>query len=154
MAYLKWHIEILKTLILTLLLLFVLLIYAVNRDVAILEDVLNTEFCGTINPMDDASEFALLGKKLFKANCATCHNKNMKDRLTGPPLMNAVKDWAAYPKDDLYRWINNPMKLIADGHPRATELWNEWGPSEMTAFPNLTEVEIDAIFEYVDLMSN
>ena len=26
------------------------------------------------------------GKELFIANCASCHNKNMKDKLTGPAL--------------------------------------------------------------------
>ena len=26
------------------------------------------------------------GEALFKANCASCHNRNMKDDLTGPAL--------------------------------------------------------------------
>ena len=29
------------------------------------------------------------GKTLFKDNCASCHNKNMKDDMTGPALGGA-----------------------------------------------------------------
>ena len=42
------------------------------------------------------------GKTLFKNNCASCHNKNMKDKLTGPALGGTQERWAAYPKEDLY----------------------------------------------------
>ena len=147
MAYLKWHIEILKTLIFTFILLLLLLVYAVNRDLAVPTEPINKGILVTAT--NSLTEEEKIGKKLFKANCASCHHKNMKDRLTGPSLINAQEEWAEYPVEDLYRWINNPMKLVGEGHPRATELWSEWGPSEMTAFPKLTPDEIDAIFEYV-----
>ena len=62
------------------------------------------------------------GKNLFIANCASCHNKNMKDNLTGPALGGTEERWAAFPREDLYKWIRNSQALIATGHPRATEL--------------------------------
>jgi mono/diheme cytochrome c family protein len=89
------------------------------------------------------------GKTLFKNNCASCHNKNMRDALTGPALGGYEERWADYPKEDLYYWIRNSQAMINDGHPRAVELWNEWKPTVMTAFPNLTDQDIDNIMAYV-----
>jgi len=89
------------------------------------------------------------GKTLFKNQCASCHNKNMKDKLTGPALGGFDQRWAAYPKEDLYGWIRNSQAMIASGHPRAVELWNEWKPTIMTSFTSLTDAEIDNILAYV-----
>ncbi len=89
------------------------------------------------------------GKSLFRNKCASCHNRNMKDDLTGPALGGVEERWADYPREDLYNWINNSQKMIADGHPRATELWSEWGPTIMNNF-NLTTAEMDNILAYID----
>ena len=91
-----------------------------------------------------------LGKTLFKNNCASCHNKNMKDDLTGPALGAYQDRWADYSQDELYEWIRNSQGMIQDGHPKATELWNQWKPTVMTAFPNLTDDDIVNILAYVD----
>lgn len=88
------------------------------------------------------------GKNLFKANCATCHARDMKSKLTGPALGGVEERWADYPQEDLYSWIRNSQALIAEGHPRAVELWNEWN-SVMTNF-NLTDEQIANILAYVD----
>ncbi|MBK7359452.1 MAG: c-type cytochrome [Saprospiraceae bacterium] len=91
-----------------------------------------------------------VGKSSFKNNCASCHNKNMKDPLTGPALGGSVERWAAFPRADLHNWVRNSQALIKAGHPRATELWNQFKPTVMTAFPNLSDEEIESIFLYVD----
>lgn len=91
-----------------------------------------------------------LGKTSFKNNCAACHNKNMKDALTGPALAGSKDRWASYPKSDLYSWIRNSQALIKKGHPKATELWNQYKPTVMTAFPNLSDDEIESILLYID----
>jgi len=90
------------------------------------------------------------GKQLFKANCASCHAKNMRKDLTGPALADVEERWAEYPIEDLYAWIRNSSKLIEDGHPRALSIWKEWDKSTMTPFPNLTNEEIDAILKYIN----
>lgn len=90
------------------------------------------------------------GKALFKNYCATCHVRDMKNNLTGPALGGTQERWADYPEEDLYRWIRNSQALIAEGHPRATELWGEWGPTVMNSFPNLTDQEIKNILGYID----
>ena len=90
------------------------------------------------------------GETLFKNYCASCHNKNMKDNLTGPALGGVEERWADYPKEELYAWVRNSQAMIADGHPRAVELWNEWKPTVMNNFPALTDQQIDNILAYVD----
>ncbi|MGK0364503.1 MAG: cytochrome c2 [Saprospiraceae bacterium] len=90
------------------------------------------------------------GKTSFKNYCASCHNKNMKDDMTGPALAGLEERWADYPREDLYDWIRNSSKMIADGHPRATELWAQWKPNAMTAFPNLTDAQIENVIAYIN----
>jgi cytochrome c2 len=90
------------------------------------------------------------GKELFTANCASCHNKNMKDNLTGPALGGTEERWAAYPRKDLYAWIRNSQALIATGHPRATELWAKWKPVLMNNFTGLTDEQIESTLLYIN----
>lgn len=86
------------------------------------------------------------GKTLFQNQCASCHNKNMKDDLTGPALGGFDTRWSAFSRDDLYSWIHNSQAMIASGHPRAVELWNKWKPTVMTSFPAFTDEEIESLF--------
>jgi predicted CXXCH cytochrome family protein len=86
------------------------------------------------------------GKALFQANCASCHNP-LKD-ATGPALkgMSARtpgKEW-------LHKWVKNPMAMISSGDKYANEIYVKWNKTAMTAFPNLSEAEIDAIINYVE----
>lgn len=88
------------------------------------------------------------GKTLFTANCASCHAKNMKSALTGPALGGVEAKWDS--KDNLYAWIRNSQAMIKAGHPRAIEVWNQYKPTVMTAFPTLTDDDIASILVYID----
>lgn len=90
-----------------------------------------------------------LGKDLFKANCAQCHNKNMKDNLTGPALGGVETRWAGKEKL-LYKWISNSQSVIAAGDPYATELYNKFNKTLMTPFPQLKDADIANILAYID----
>lgn len=86
------------------------------------------------------------GKALFQANCASCHNP-LKD-ATGPALKGVTgrvpnKEW-------IYKWIKNSAAVIASGDKYANDLYNKWNKTAMTAFPSLSNEEIDAIVKYVD----
>ena len=85
------------------------------------------------------------GKTIFMNQCASCHNKNMKDDLTGPALAGLQERWAGYSKEELYNWVRNSQVMIAAGHPRAVELWNRWKPTVMSSFPAFTDEEIESI---------
>lgn len=89
------------------------------------------------------------GKALFKANCATCHNKNMKDKLTGPALGGTQERWEGR-EELLYQWIRNSQAVIATGDAYAVNLYKEYNNSVMTAFPNLTDQQIESILGYID----
>jgi len=90
-----------------------------------------------------------LGKDLFKANCAQCHNRNMKDNLTGPALGGTRDRWAGR-EELLYAWIRNSQAVIATGDPYAVALYNQWNKVLMNPFPNLTDDQITSILDYVD----
>ena len=83
------------------------------------------------------------GKALFMANCASCHNP-LKD-ATGPALQGALQRW----NNDtarLHAYVRNPSKL-AQTDEYAKALQQKWNIN-MTAFPDLTNDQIDAIFQY------
>lgn len=86
------------------------------------------------------------GKQLFQNNCATCHNP-LKD-ATGPKLQGVKANWPT--PEWGYAWVKNPSGMIASGDKHANEVFAKWKPTVMTAFPALSNEDIDAIFKYVD----
>lgn len=89
------------------------------------------------------------GKKLFK-KCAICHRTDDKDKK-GPGLKDATKrmpggDWR-------YRFVRNSSEMIAAGDAYATKLYVKYKQETMTAFPKLTDDQIDQIFEYIDAVN-
>ncbi len=89
------------------------------------------------------------GKNLFITNCAQCHAKDMKTKLTGPALSGLTERWMAYPRQDLYNFIRNSQAQIKKKHPKAEELWNTWQPTVMNSFQSLSDEEIEAILAYI-----
>lgn len=92
-------------------------------------------------------EHILRGEKLFNAGCASCHNKDMKSKLTGPALGGITEKRS---KEWLYEFTRNSQKMIASGDIQAVELWNEWKPTVMNSFPYLTDEELSSIFSYIE----
>ena len=90
------------------------------------------------------------GKELFIANCASCHAKSMKEKLTGPALGGVEERWSAFPHKDLLSWIRNAPAMISSGHPRATELFAQYKPTMMNAFTSLTDENIESLLLYID----
>lgn len=88
------------------------------------------------------------GKALFKANCASCHNKNMKSDMTGPALGGVEERWES--QELLYAWIRNSQAVIATGDPYSVNLYNQYNKSVMTAFPDLTDADIAELLLYID----
>lgn len=89
------------------------------------------------------------GKALFNQNCAACHALNRK--MTGPALANVESRLAedeGLDREWLYAWIKNSPGMIASGDAYANEVYNEYNQAAMTAFPTLSNEDIDNILAY------
>jgi len=83
------------------------------------------------------------GKKLFKSLCASCHKLDKK--LVGPALAGIedkrTNEW-------LKAWIKDNAALRASGDKDAIAIFEEYNGSNMTAFPQLTDQNVDDILYY------
>lgn len=89
------------------------------------------------------------GKSLFNANCAACHQLDKK--MTGPALRNVearLADEQGLDRAWIYDWVHNSSGLIKSGDAYANKVYNEYGGAAMTAFPQLSEKDIDDILAY------
>jgi mono/diheme cytochrome c family protein len=88
---------------------------------------------------------ATQGEALFKANCAACHK--LYKKAVGPALFQVSE---RHSREWLYKWIINSAALIASGDAEANAIYNEYNQSNMNAFPQLSESDIDDILAYTD----
>ncbi|PQJ80334.1 cytochrome c3 family protein [Polaribacter porphyrae] len=83
------------------------------------------------------------GRKIFKSLCASCHKLDKK--LIGPALggieQRRENDW-------LKAWIKNNAELRASGDRDAIAIFEEYNGSVMSAFPQLSDQQIDDILYY------
>jgi len=89
------------------------------------------------------SQDAAKGKEIFNANCAACHKLDAKS--TGPALRGVA---AKYDKEWLYKWVKNSGELIKSGDAQAVKVFEENNKVPMTAFPQLSNEDIDNIISY------
>ena len=70
------------------------------------------------------------GEATWKANCVQCHK--VHSQVIGPALANVYErrsiEW-------LNAWIKNSQAMIASGDEQAVELWEEYKPTVMPAYP-------------------
>lgn len=88
------------------------------------------------------------GKSLFYTKCMTCHN--MVHDGTGPALSGVRQKWqdgGAKPAS-IYQWVQNWEKAAARD-PYALKV-ARMKPTAMSRYPELTEAQINSIFDYVD----
>jgi len=85
------------------------------------------------------------GKGLYNANCAACHKLDKK--LIGPALEGIserrTKEW-------LHAWIKDNNALRASGDADAIAIYEEFNKMPMTAYPQLSDQDIDDILAYTD----
>ncbi len=89
------------------------------------------------------------GKSLFNANCAACHTLDKK--MTGPALRNVeqrLADDEGLDREWLYAWVKNSAGMIKSGDAYANKIYNEYSGAAMTAFPQLSNEDIDNILAY------
>jgi mono/diheme cytochrome c family protein len=83
------------------------------------------------------------GRKIFRQKCSSCHK--LEKPYIGPALGGVEErrenEW-------LKKWIRNNAALRASGDRQAIALYEEWNQSNMSAFPELTDEQIDNILYY------
>ncbi|MBL7696752.1 MAG: c-type cytochrome [Chitinophagaceae bacterium] len=87
------------------------------------------------------------GSQIFTQNCASCHG--VFKAGTGPALKDLETRGPWSDRKKLYEWVHNPPKFMASD-PYTQGLRQEFGGIVMTAFPQLSEKEIDAIVDYIN----
>ena len=87
------------------------------------------------------------GKILFMAKCASCHN--LFKNATGPGLFGFEERSSWNFRQNVYDWIRNPSAFMAKNE-YAGKLKEIYDGTMMTAFPDLTNEEIDAICDYIN----
>ena len=86
---------------------------------------------------------AAAGKALFNANCAACHK--LDKPMTGPALRGVTE---RHDTKWLHSWIKDSQKMVKSGDAAAVKVFNENNKSVMTAFPQLSDADIDNILAY------
>ncbi len=89
------------------------------------------------------------GKALFNVNCAACHN--LKRKSTGPNLYKVEERLAedeGLDREWLYAWIKNSAGVIKTGDAYANKIYKEYNQTAMTAFPTLSNEDINNILAY------
>ncbi len=83
------------------------------------------------------------GKELFNSLCAACHKLDSKS--TGPALRGVAEK---HDREWLYKWVKNSSEMIKSGDPVAVKLFADNNNQVMTAFPQLSNQDIDDIMAY------
>ena len=89
------------------------------------------------------------GEKLFKANCTACHA--LDKQLVGPALggvVDRLKKEQNLDTDWIRKWVKDNKALRASGDKYANEVFAKFNKTEMLAFSNLSDKDIDDILEY------
>lgn len=88
----------------------------------------------------------ILGKRLYQKNCVSCHDSQMTDYATAPPLGGISKRrelrW-------LYSYTRNSVKMYEQGDTIAVKLRADNG-GLMTSFPFLDDTKLDALYYYIE----
>lgn len=86
------------------------------------------------------------GRKIFKQLCSSCHKLDKK--LIGPALGGVTErrenEW-------LKKWIRNNAEFRASGDADAIAIYEEYNGSNMQAFPQLSDEDIDNILYYTEV---
>lgn len=86
------------------------------------------------------------GRLFFATKCMTCHS--IFKKLTGPALVNVEERGPWKERAQLYAWVNNPARYMAQ-NKYVQDLKDEYNGVVMTGFPDFEPSYLDAIFDYI-----
>ena len=86
------------------------------------------------------------GQNLFQANCQTCHS--LDKNLTGPALRDVEMRGPWSDRKNLLKWVKNPAAMVST-NPYTKELFQQYNGQIMPTFPQLSDKQIELIFDYI-----
>jgi hypothetical protein len=102
---------------------------------------------GLVFLLSYTSIHAQTGQQLFVQNCQQCHR--IKGGGAAAPALAGFQERGPWgDRTKLHAWVHNPAGFLGTGDPYTNALKQQYGYI-MTAFPNLTNDQIDAIADYV-----
>ena len=108
-----------------------------------------SSICGTKSDISTTS--LRVGKTLFWQNCAMCHNKNMKDDLTGPALGGVINRWNN-DTTSIRSYLNDSEYYHAKhATPRLKSLKEKFGSIPNCHKNEFTIVETKALLDYFEM---
>ena len=84
------------------------------------------------------------GAAIFKQKCTSCHA--IDRQVTGPALKGVTE---RHDEAWLIKWTKNAPAMIASGDPEAKKLYDQYKPTMMTAFPELSDGDVKNILAYI-----
>lgn len=87
------------------------------------------------------------GEKLFKSNCASCHN--MEKDLTGPALIGVGERVPAPAEEWLPKWIKNNAELRQSGDAYANKIYKDWNEASMSLFTWMSDEQLADVTTYL-----
>lgn len=101
----------------------------------------------SFKPIATQGEITGNGKQLFMANCASCHL--LHKTLTGPSLCGFEERGPWADRKNIYQWVRNPAAFMQKNE-YAKNLKESYSGVMMTAFPHLSDNDIDEIINYIN----
>ena len=95
---------------------------------------------------DSMPGYVSQGRAIFMASCATCHA--LDRQLTGPALSGVEKRGPWTDRQNLFAWTRNPGAFIPLTQ-YTTCLTKTYNGQIMPSFPQLSDEELTAIFDYI-----
>jgi cytochrome c2 len=93
------------------------------------------------------------GAKIFKQNCAVCHNSHSDKMSTGPGLagvFDRVQPGSLTKEAWLHKWILNSDKMVKEGDAYAKQLKTKYNNVSMTVFEGqLSDKDVDAVLAFI-----
>jgi mono/diheme cytochrome c family protein len=86
------------------------------------------------------------GKAIFQSQCQSCHA--LDKTVTGPALRGVEERGPWTDRKNLIKWVHNPGGFIPTT-PYTQQLAAQFGGQVMPSFPQLSEAEINSIFDYI-----
>lgn len=109
------------------------------------DSTINWNKTDTVQPAGASEKIDSIGKLIFLRNCGTCHA--LDKVITGPALRGTTKRGPWINRANLHRWVHNPGAFIPTTL-YTSALQKTYGQI-MPSFPQLSDKDIDAVFDYI-----